>query len=180
MIPAHYLALIEPLDGVETMLELGNKRGTGGPGDTYKKYFEARGIAHISVDWNGEDGALPLDLRKPLDLGFFDMVTNIGTTEHVDRQSAVWENVVTAAGRWIVSITPKPGDWPGHGLFYPSEAFYHSLAFQNGFAVRHCYSAGPVGRAFVFARLERIKPFEGFIMAQHGMTRAPPRAPKGR
>lgn len=178
MIPAHYLALIEPVDEVRTMLELGNKRGTGGPGDSYKKHFEARGIAHTSVDWNGEDGALAMDLRYPLGLGVFDMVTNIGTSEHVDGQSGVWDNIITAARRWIVCITPAPGDWPGHGLFYPSESFYCSLAFLNNFAVRKLYRAGPPGRAFVYARLERQGPHWPFVMPTDGMTDAPPRLRK--
>lgn len=178
MIPAHYLAVIEPLDGVRSMLELGNKNGTGGKGDSYKKHFEARGIRHISVDWNGEDGALALDLREPLGLGVFDMVTNVGTSEHVDRQAPAWSNMIEAAGRFLVCITPAPGDWPGHGLFYPSESFYHSLGFLNGFAIQKLYTAGPEGRRLTYARLERVKPFEAFIMPPHGMSVAPPRKPK--
>lgn len=180
MIPAHYLALIEPLDGVRTMLELGNKNGTGGKGDSYKTYFQGLGIDHTSVDWNGEDGALPLDLREPLELGVFDMVTNIGTSEHVESQDRVWENIVSATGRFMVCITPAPGDWPGHGLFYPSESFYRSLAFNNGFAVRALFTKGEPGRRLVYARLERVKPFTEFSMVTDGMTEAPPRALKRR
>lgn len=180
MIPAHYLELIEPLDGVSSMLELGNKRGTGGPGDTYKRHFEALGLRHVSVDWNGEDGALALDLQKPLGLGAFDMVTNIGTSEHVEDQAGVWRNIVEAADRLIVCITPRPGDWPGHGLHYPRPEFYRQLAILNGFDVERLYEAGPSGRAFVYARLRRSeRRLGGFKMPGAAtMTAAPPRRPR--
>lgn len=176
MIPAHYLELIEPLDGVQSMLELGNKRGTGGPGDTYKRHFEALGIRHLSVDRNGEDGALPLDLQEPLLLGMFDMVTNIGTSEHVENQGGVWRNIVTAAAKFAVCITPRPGDWPGHGLFYPTPLFYQHLADENGFALERCYTAGPPGRAFVYARLRRRVFRDHVTVPVEHLTAAPPRA----
>lgn len=180
MIPAHYLELMEPLDGVRSMLELGNKRGTDGPGDTYKGHFEALGIRHVSVDINGEDGALALDLREPLGLGRFDMVTNVGTSEHVDDQLPVWRNMVDAADRFLVCITPRPGDWPGHGLFYPLPPFYQHLAADNGFRLERCYVAGPEGRAFVYARLRRVvdQPFRE--IREDLIERAPPRNKKRR
>jgi hypothetical protein len=64
MIPKKYLRFIEPLAGVRTMLELGNKRGT--EHEPYKGHFEKMGIAHTSIDWNGQDGAIAADLRNPL------------------------------------------------------------------------------------------------------------------
>lgn len=177
------MALFEPLAGVRSMLELGNKRGTDGPGDTYKRHFEALGIRHVSVDWNGEDGALALDLRQPLDLGLFDMVSNVGTSEHVDDQVSCWRNIVESAAWIIVSITPAPGNWPGHGLHYPTEKFFEELAALNAFALQRCYTAGPPGRRFVYARLCRRDGLEEkrFTMpAATEMTAAPPRAPRRR
>ena len=64
--------LYQPLVG-KTMLELGNKIQQG---YSFKKYFTRLGFEHTSVDWNGKDGALKKDLRLPLKLGTFDMVTN--------------------------------------------------------------------------------------------------------
>lgn len=155
MIPDRYLATIGSLDGVRRMLELGNKNGTGGRGDSYKRHFEALGIMHTSVDWNGEDGALPLDLRQPLNLGRFDMVTNIGTSEHVDDQAPVWRNMIESCDQVLVCITPAPGDWPGHGLFYPQPEFYTELARLNGFDLEKLAVEGDPGRALVHARLRR-------------------------
>lgn len=179
MIPAHYLELIEPLVG-RSMLELGNKNGTGGKGDSYKRHFTAAGMAHTSVDWNGQDGALALDLRQPLGLGVFDMVTNIGTSEHVDDQLPVWRNMIEAAGKVLVCITPAPGDWPGHGLFYPFPLFYHRLADLNGFYLEKIYVRGEEGRRLVYARLRRARA-ESFAMPQASLLAvAPPRAQKKR
>jgi SAM-dependent methyltransferase len=118
------------------MLELGNKQ----TGDhSYKRYFESIGITHTSVDWNGRDGALPMDLREPLNLGTFDMVTNLGTTEHVDRQRPVWENIHNAVkvGGVFVSMCPMPGDWHWHGEYYPTTEFYEQFAAMCGYRIDH-------------------------------------------
>lgn len=179
MIPEKYLQTIGPLTGISSMLELGNKRGTGGKADTYKAYFEKRGLRHVSVDWNGHDGALALDLRKPLNLGTFDMVTNIGTSEHVDDQAPVWRNIVDAADLVIACITPYPGDWPGHGIFYPLPGFYVELARDNGFVVESMMVDGEPGRRMVFARMRRTDRPGPFVMPRADLlTDAPPRPPR--
>src|SRR5882672_3336270 len=79
------------------MLELGNKVNTS-VSRSYKDFLtKEHGVVHTSVDWNGQDGALKLDLRDRLDLGEFDIVTNYGTTEHVsDKQGIVWDNIFRA------------------------------------------------------------------------------------
>lgn len=156
-------ALIEPLSG-SSMLELGNKRSlatqpiSGSIRDgTYKAYFEALGFRHVSVDMNGLDGALALDLTKPLGLGTFDVVTNFGTTEHVADQGACWRNVLGAMhdGSVLVSTTPLPGDWPGHGEHYPTPAFFDVLASLNGLAVERMKIVGERPRRLVASRLRR-------------------------
>jgi hypothetical protein len=141
-IPPNEWALIEPmLAGVRSMLELGNKKNERA-GISYKSWFTHQyDLTHVSVDTNGEDGALALDLRLPLgELNGqqFDMVTNIGTSEHVDgQQCSVWENMWNhlAVGGALVSITPLPGDWDWHGMWYPTEDFYDALAHDNGMQV---------------------------------------------
>jgi len=125
-----------PMVGVASMLELGNKKN---PDGVYKDYFESLGIRHVSIDWNGENGALKLDLRTPIkpQVGTFDMVTNIGTTEHVSNQTAVWENIHNCChvGGAIVSVTPRPGDWWWHGEWYPTGEFFREFARLNGYRV---------------------------------------------
>jgi hypothetical protein len=179
LIPAAYLEVIGDLDGVESMLELGNKRGT--EHEPYKPFFEARGIRHVSVDWNGQDGALPLDLCAPLALGTFDVVTNFGTSEHVADQRACWQNVVYAADLVIASVTPHPGDWPGHGFFYPAPGFYESLARDNGFDVQLLDVIGKPGRRLIRARLRRVDRLGPFVMPEPQLlTLAPSRNQKVR
>lgn len=147
------------------MLELGNKR----KGDiVYKTFFESIGFKHTSVDLNGKDGALPLDLSKPLGLGTFDMVTNMGTSEHVSEgnytgQVQCWQNIVESmhVGSVLVTITPQPGTWIRHGTWYPKLAFFAELAKHNGLKVERAqerdWFAGHPNRRLVTARLVRRK-----------------------
>jgi hypothetical protein len=156
------------------MLELGNKR----KGDmVYKRVFEGLGFRHVSVDINGKDGALSLDLRKPLGLGTFDMVTNIGTTEHVSEndfkgQAACWRNILKAmhVGSVLVSITPRPGAkrWLRHGRWYPEPEFFCELAALNGLETERLY----IDEHLVYARLVRTEDVP-FVMPKRGMYRNP-------
>lgn len=146
--------LYQPIVGT-SMLELGNKRNGSA---TYKAFFIARGYRHVSVDLNGQDGALPLDLTKPLNLGTFDFVSNIGTTEHVAEQEPVWRNILEAmhVGSVLVSTTPKPGDWTWHGEWYPHGEFFHSLAELNGLHIERLYESGVDPRRMWFVRMVRV------------------------
>jgi len=154
-VPASETKLLDPLDGCKTMLELGNKKNKKG---LYKDHFVALGIAHTSVDLNGLDGALPLDLQKPLNLGQrFDIVTNFGTSEHVDNQEACWRNILDHCGRVLVSTTPLPGDWKWHGRWYPRPDFFTTLAKDNGFSLDRLYVDGMQPRRMIYARMTRIK-----------------------
>lgn len=134
--------LYTPLVGT-SMLELGGKQDAG---RIYKPYFESLGFRHVSVDIDPEEvrkyGALPLDLTKPLNLGTFSMVCNIGTSEHVAEndfkgQIECWRNIVEAlhVGSVLICDTPHPGMWKGHGTWYPTERFYSELAKLNGLEV---------------------------------------------
>lgn len=146
--------LYQPLVG-DSMLELGGKINAP---HTYKAFFEALGFRHISVDWNGEHGAKRMDLRKPLDLGTFDMVTNIGTTEHVNGQSEVWRNVLEAmhVGSVLLSTTPMPGDWTWHGFWYPDDTWYRHLCIENGLEIERLYLTGEAPRRMWFLRARRV------------------------
>jgi hypothetical protein len=150
---AHVLGALPKHDGVH-MLELGNKLNTrAGPNAdltiTYKKFFQSQGVRHTSIDINGLDGALAIDLRcqdlpgelaKRNEYGLYDVVTNIGTTEHVvDNQRQVWKNVWDCIdeGGWLISCTPLAPDWWWHGYWYPTLEFYQRLAQDNGMAHAH-------------------------------------------
>lgn len=134
-VPEYVNHFFYPLVG-NRMLELGNKK-TGNV--SYKSYFESIGIDHTSIDWNGLDGALKLDLRKRIEMEPFDMVTNLGTTEHVSEQYPVWENIhrLCKVGGVIVSMCPLPGDWWWHGNWYPTKDFYEEFAKLNHYRIDH-------------------------------------------
>ncbi len=165
--------LLNPLVG-SSMLELGNKiMGK----IVYKGIFESFGFRHVSVDLNGRNGALKLDLTKPLNLGTFDMVTNIGTSEHVSEdnlagQIECWRNIVEAmhVGSVFVSITPLEGaqKWLRHGRWYPQEEFFVKLAKQNGMDAERIYADDNL----VYARLRRVYAC-AFLMPASGMHRNP-------
>lgn len=155
--------LLTPLHG-NSMLELGNKRN----GEAiYKLWFESLGFRHVSVDWNGRDGALNRDLRIPLwpEFGQFDMVTNIGTTEHVSDQRGVWENIhhLTVTGGILCSLTPYPDgkNWWWHGDWYPTEGFFQSFAALNGWELERLYKDREPPFCNLYARLKKTedKPF---------------------
>lgn len=153
-IPEDEQKVIWPLVG-DTMLELGNKKN---PNGVYKTYFESIGFKHVSVDWNGEDGALKLDLRQPLDLGQFDMVSNIGTTEHVSEQFPVWKNIHDACkvGGVICSVTPLEGDWWWHGEWYPRPEFFEEFA-KNGYEIEYLDIGREHPNRNLCARLKKTK-----------------------
>jgi hypothetical protein len=130
-----------------SMFELGNQRFAF-PSDysTGKQYFTERGMDHTSVDINGEDGALPLDLRCPeLFTEFrckYDIVTNLGVTEHVEPIEKQYEcfsiiHDVVKPGGIMIHMVPDveeldvSGAWHRHCNVYYRKEFFTRL-------VEHC------------------------------------------
>ena len=141
-------ASIGPMRGIR-MLELGNQRISRSEGirhRTGKAYYSALGVDHTSVDFNGKDGAVPLDLGTPGAMpewnGSFDVISNLGTTEHVEpfqAQYDCFENI----HRWLktggvaVHVVPaveeleSSGRWRNHCNNYYSLPFFQMLAKEN-------------------------------------------------
>ncbi len=125
------------------ILELGNKKNANG---VYKHYLESGGCFHVSIDINGQDGALPIDLRGCVraDLAFrnlpteYDVLTNSGVTEHVEsEQIAAWRNCyeLVRVGGVQIHVVPAAGHWMRHGYFHPKEEFYRRMALLNDMEV---------------------------------------------
>ena len=118
-----------------TVCELGCK----GFGRT-KAAFERHGWRHTSIDLNGLGGALALDLTVPIDVksieGPFDVVTNFGTSEHVEGQLECWRNIyrLCKTGGYIVCCTPW--NWPKHGKYYPSDEWYRQFGELNDMGIK--------------------------------------------
>jgi SAM-dependent methyltransferase len=103
------------------------------------KYFKGGGIDVVSIDLNGKDGALPLDLQEPLpeSIGKFDIIINAGTSEHVREHEKCFENVnnICRPGGLMFHIVPEVGSWPKHGLHHYTESFFKDLAKKYHYSV---------------------------------------------
>lgn len=106
------------------MCELGNQESGWKLRVPVKAIMEWLGVKHTSIDMNGLDGALKLDLSLELPrelLGQFDIVTNAGTTEHV-----VTSREFRDQYQAFKSI---------HDLAAPCSVIIHVLPSENG---AHC------------------------------------------
>lgn len=136
-----------------TMMELGNQWISPNPviSERFgKDYFTNQGFKHISIDMNGEDGAIPLDLRIPAlfkkYFGKVDILTNAGTTEHVEPHECQYDcysiihNLVKPGGL-MVHILPDVheldtnGAWAGHCTNYYSTEFFEMLSRECGYEI---------------------------------------------
>ena len=142
------------------MLELGNKVNSRS-GISYKRFFESLGYDHTSIDWNGLDGALKLDLQTPIDLEPFDVITNIGTTEHVKEQFGVWANIhnLLKVDGVLISVTPKADgkNWKRHGFWYPKHEFFNEFARLNGYEVLELYDNKHPPTSNTYVKLRKVK-----------------------
>jgi hypothetical protein len=134
------------------MLELGDQVVYDDriPEATGKEYYEKRGLYHTSVDLNGQHGALRVDLSKPIRnralLDAFDVVTNCGTSEHIEplkAQYVCFMNVHNCLKQGGIAIHLVPdiveleqhGRWKNHCNNYYSHEFFRLLAELNGYTL---------------------------------------------
>jgi len=107
-----------------------------------KKHFRRLGFDHVSIDINGKEGALPLDLARPITdpslLGTFDVLTNFGTSEHVADQYECFRNM--------------------HRLCKPGGVFLHSVPMTGYFSDHHA------AYRYAFELFERLAPLCGYEM----------------
>jgi hypothetical protein len=133
------------------MLELGDqviRDSPSVPEATAKEFFRNRGVHHVSFDLNGCHGALEVDIGRPIEnpdwLGTFDIVTNSGTSEHIEpfeAQYVCFLNIhdCLRAGGISVHIVPdiveleERGLWKNHCNYYYSHEFFATLADLNDY-----------------------------------------------
>lgn len=124
------------------MAELGNqyfREDVLGCEVSAKLVFGAMGVDHVSFDLNGRDGAVALDLGKPLDPQHVcrgQVVTNFGTSEHIeDSQYWCWRSIhelCTGDGLMLHAI-PEVGSWPRHGKWHYTSARVSLFAEAAGY-----------------------------------------------
>jgi len=124
------------------MAELGNQHCKDGHPAviTGKEYFESLGHSHTSFDLNGKDGAISIDLSKSIPLKYidrFNIVTNYGTSEHIDDQYMVFKNIhdLVCKNGVIVHCMPLSPYWKHHGLYNYSEQFTTEIAGLNNYEI---------------------------------------------
>lgn len=138
------------------MVEFGNQRLKFDPESgarrlqSAKPFMEFLGFRHTSLDLNGQDGALPYDLGKVVDLDRFfadsgagraDIVTNFGTLEHVDSGPDCQRNAffnahnLCAPDGLMVHAVPAAGTCRRHGAWKYTREWFAELAMRNGYHV---------------------------------------------
>jgi hypothetical protein len=109
-------------------------------------YFLDRGASEVvMLDTNGKDGALPVDLSKPIKdldlLGSFDLLLDGGTTEHVKNQRNCFKNAfdLCKPGALMIHMLPAVGSWPNHCYNHYSIESFSQLAKQCGYEIIDLY-----------------------------------------
>jgi len=148
-IEKHAVNIIGDLNG-KHMLELGDQELKGMKkitlAKTGKEYYESKGVIHTSIDLNGRRGALRFDLSQPIDMPrwikHFDIITNLGTTEHVEPQSSQYEcfkNIhnFLKVGGIVIHVVPdiearrKHNFNTKHANNYYAESFFEMLTCKG-------------------------------------------------
>ena len=109
---------------------MGEEWGSYGP-PYFKDVFN--GLDITSFDITGENNSIILNLSdENIDesyLNSFDIITNFGTTEHVQNQYNCWKNIFKMLKKdgIIISEIPKIGNWPNHCKYYFDENSFKAL-----------------------------------------------------
>lgn len=105
-------------------------------------YFEDLGAKEVvMIDLNGKDGALPLDLDKPIGdinlLESFDIVIDGGTSEHVKKQYYCFQNILDLckSSGLMFHFLPLQGHWVKHGRWMYPMTFFSALARYNNYTI---------------------------------------------
>lgn len=139
IVPIPVLNLIKPFN-FKSVWELGNKKTKNKP---YRLFYEKMEIEYDSIDINGKDGALKLNLNEILDLESREAVMNIGTSEHVPIQYSVFENIHNLSSDRMIHWVPLAGKRPDHGLYGYHEQFFRELAKINNYKINKFYIYKP-------------------------------------
>jgi len=100
------------------MMQLGDQKVRNDPSNEIisgKVFFEKKGVEVVSIDINGERGSLPIDLSRkikwPQYKGYFDVITNFGTSEHIKEHLICFDNMLyfCRIGGLMINVVPKEG-----------------------------------------------------------------------
>ena len=103
-----------------------------------RDFWMALGFEYAAIDVDGSPGSIALDLNfddipEPLQ-HTFDVITNLGTTEHVCNQLNAFKAIHDLAAPGAVMIHHLPtGGFPNHGLVNYNAKFFWHLARSNDY-----------------------------------------------
>jgi len=144
----------------------------GRDGQLARELWEWLGFDYNSIDVDGSEKAIPLDLNydeaPPEYIGKYNLVTNFGTSEHVINQLNVFKMIheLTAFGGLMVHVLPSQGMLL-HGLFGYTPKFFWKLCKSNGYhVVAAGYKAGKKDLPIPPNLLEHFAPYQPNIHAQ--------------
>ncbi len=122
----------------------GHERGVA-PANAAAFYRRYGVTEYVCLDAGGSDtpGRLIVDLNQPLpawvlSLGKFDIVTNLGTSEHCFNQEMVFVNMhnLCQTGGLMIHVLCAQG-LVNHGYYNYHPRLVHELAQANGYSIRH-------------------------------------------
>lgn len=133
-----------------------------------RDFWLAVGFDYTAIDVDGSPGSVALDLNfdsvpSPL-RGAFDLVTNLGTTEHICNQLNAFKAIhdLAAPGGVMVHHLPAGGAL-NHGLFNYNPKFFWHLARSNDYTWLYAtYYGGPENMAIP----DNIRDFTGQYEAE--------------
>jgi hypothetical protein len=147
-----------------------------------KGYFSKIGISHTSIDKNGCDGSMPLDLTTNLQDVIkerYSLVTNFGTSEHVKKQYPCWKNIhdLCKKGGHFIHTLPPVGFWERHPncFYWYTEEFLEKLAELNDYKIKKLYRRG-IGRKYpkITCVMEKNKLNEFISKEEYDKISVPP------
>src|SRR5262249_26870598 len=108
-------------------------------GTACRQYYERAGVElYIAFDLSGRNGSFKVDLCKDHSfIAQFDIVTNYGTIEHINKQYNAFKNMhdLCERGGLMLHALPVVGQWPGHGRYYYRLPFVYELARRARYGV---------------------------------------------
>jgi len=109
-------------------------------GKIAQDYYRGFNQEVVSIDITACQGSIQHDLREPLDLGEFDVISQHGTLEHVETREGFYLSHkhlhdALKIGGIIIHENPKTGNWQGHGNHYLTEEFYRELADMMNYTI---------------------------------------------
>ena len=140
----------EVYDNFDNVVMLYKSYNYDGISRVLKPFFSFLGFNHISIDYNGKDGAIPLDVRQSLLPYFphrFNVLTNLGFTEHVGENDTP-ENMINAQYQVFKNlhdlgdinalyyhVVPLKGYWYKHGVCDYTLDFFEDLCKLNNYEI---------------------------------------------